>query len=66
MSEPKRLTVRERIALTDAAERPGGWGLFNAKTTAKLAERGYFVRDQHPSYGMKWRITDAGRKALEQ
>ena len=64
-SKPAKLTVRELIALRDAANRPGGWGLFNPKTTARLAAAGYFVRDHHPGYGMQWRITDAGRKALE-
>jgi hypothetical protein len=52
------------VALLDAAMRPGGWGLFKPKTTAKLAERGYFVKERHPGYGMRWRITAAGRHAL--
>lgn len=62
----RRLTERERGALLDAAKRPGGWGLFNPKTTAKLAERGYFVLEKHPltGYGMRYRITAAGRAAI--
>jgi hypothetical protein len=59
-----KLTILEREALIDAAKRPGGWALFKAKTTAKLAARGWFVQDCHPAYGMQWRITEAGRAAL--
>jgi hypothetical protein len=58
------MTKREIIALKDAADRIGGWGLFNRKTTEKLAEQGYFEKAQHPNYGNQWRITDAGRAAL--
>ncbi len=58
------MTNRERIALLDAAKRTDGWGLFNPKTTAKLAERGLFVKERHPVYGMQWRITKAGRALL--
>lgn len=54
------LTKRKWLALRDAAQRPGGWGLFMAKTTAKLADAGYFAREDHPAYGMQWRITPAG------
>lgn len=60
------LTQRDRVALRDAAYRSGGWGLFFPKTTAKLAERGLFERAEHPSYGERWRITDAGRDAVAQ
>jgi hypothetical protein len=59
-----KLNAREKIALRDAVNRPGGWGLFNPKTTAKLAQRGYFVKELHPAYGMLWRITAAGRHAI--
>ncbi len=59
----KELTGREKIALRDAAKRHDGWGLFHPKTTAKLAARGFFAKDRHPIYGMRWRITEAGRKA---
>ncbi|TYO65564.1 hypothetical protein FXV83_16670 [Bradyrhizobium hipponense] len=55
---------REIEALKDAATRPGGWGLFKQKTTAKLPELGYFVKEKHPAYGNQFRITDAGRAAL--
>jgi hypothetical protein len=58
------LDKRSRQALLDAAERPGGWGLFHPKTTAKLAERGFFVKERHPGYGMQWRITAEGLAAL--
>lgn len=59
-----KLNKSERETLADAADRDGGWGLFRPKTTARLAERGYFERAQHRSYGQQWRITDAGRAAL--
>jgi hypothetical protein len=55
---------REYGALLEAAERPGGWGLFREQTTKKLAAKGYFEKAQHPSYGMQWQITEAGRAAL--
>ena len=55
---------RERMALLEAANRRDGWGLFNQKTTQKLAGRGFFVKEKHPVYGMQWRITEAGREAL--
>jgi len=61
-----KLTTRETIALRDAAGRPGGWGLFNRKTTDRLALLGYFEKERHPSYGMQWKITDAGRAALAE
>ncbi|WP_315740160.1 MULTISPECIES: hypothetical protein [unclassified Bradyrhizobium] len=61
-----KLTSREKLALKDAVERPGGWGLFNPKTTAKLAERGFFIKENLNGYGMQWRITDAGRAALTE
>ena len=61
-----KLKLREHYALKDAADRPGGWGLFKRSTTEKLAERGYFERAEHPAYGMQWRITDLGRAALLQ
>jgi hypothetical protein len=60
----EKLTWRENLALRDAAARPGGWGLYYPKTTAKLAERGFFVKERHHGYRMQWRITDAGRHAL--
>lgn len=60
----KPLGKREIIALLDATKSPGGWGLFNRKSTEKLAARGYFERAEHRAYGMQWRITDAGRAAL--
>lgn len=61
----EKLTARERAALAEAAEKyRDGWGLFKARTTASLAERGFFVKERHPAYGMQWRITDAGRTAL--
>lgn len=59
----KPLTARELAALREASGRPGGWGFFSPKTTARLAERGFFVKQKHPSYGMHWRITAAGRAA---
>jgi hypothetical protein len=59
------LNKREALALSDAAKRPGGWGLFFPKTTAKLAERGFFIKDIHRGYGMQWRITESGRAALQ-
>ena len=62
----EKLTFRERVALKDAANRPGGWGLFNPKTTAKLSKRGFFVLERHPGYGMRYRITAAGRAALAE
>lgn len=62
MSE--HLTIRDRQALLDAANRPGGWGLFMRKTTEKLALKGYFEKVQHPSYGPQFRITDAGRAVV--
>ncbi|MCS3449814.1 hypothetical protein M2222_001365 [Bradyrhizobium elkanii] len=58
------MNKREIEALQDAAGRPGGWGLFKQKSTAKLAELGYFVKEKHPAYGNQFRITDAGRAAL--
>ena len=54
---------REIDALRDAATRPGGWGLFMRKTTEKLAERGFFEKVKHPSYGNQFRITEAGMAA---
>jgi hypothetical protein len=60
------MNTLEREALLDAANRPGGWGLFKSKTTEKLAAKGYFVKERHPHYGMQWRITDAGRAALAE
>lgn len=59
------MKIREMEALKDAAERPGGWGLFKRATTEKLAAKGYFEKATHPAYGEQWRITDAGRSALE-
>jgi hypothetical protein len=59
------LNKREAVALFDAAKRPGGWGLFFPKTTAKLAERGFFIKEKHPVYGMQWRITASGHAALQ-
>lgn len=59
----KPLTRSEVFALQDAIDQPGGWGFYRPKTTAKLAERGFFVKDHRPSYGMQWRITAAGRAA---
>lgn len=61
-----KLTKREVIALKDAARRPGGWGLFNRKTTDRLATIGCFEKAKHSMYGMQWRITPAGRALLEQ
>ncbi|WP_316200863.1 MULTISPECIES: hypothetical protein [unclassified Bradyrhizobium] len=61
-----KLTVREKLALKDAVEHPEGWGLFNPKTTAALAARGYFAKQKHQSYGMQWRITEAGREAYSE
>ena len=55
---------REIEALQDAANRPGGWGLFKQKSTASLAGRGYFVKAKHPAYGNQFQITEAGRAAL--
>ena len=60
------MNARELKALEEAADRPDGWGLFQPKTTAKLAERGYFVKAKHSVYGMQWQITDAGRAALAE
>lgn len=57
--------TREMIALSDAANRPGGWALFNRKTTERLAEKGYFETAKHPAYGDRLRITEAGREALK-
>ncbi len=54
---------REIDALRDAATRPGGWGLFMRKTTEKLAEQGFFVKEKHPSYGPQFKLTDAGMAA---
>jgi hypothetical protein len=59
-----KLKLRERCALKDAANRPGGWGLFKKSSTEALARRGFFERAKHPAYGEQWRITDAGRQAL--
>lgn len=56
---------REIRALREAIEEWGGWGLFNPKTTDKLAAMGYFERKKHPSYDEHWFITDAGREALK-
>lgn len=64
MTSILRMSSRDYAALLEAAERPGGWGLFKLQTTKKLAGRGYFEKVQHPSYGMQWQITDAGRAAL--
>lgn len=61
----KALTEREWLALKDAAERPGGWGLFKQKSTESLATLGYFVKDTHQEYGAQWRITGAGGLAYK-
>ena len=62
-----KLTMREIEALNEAV-RPGrdGWGLFKQRTTAKLAGKGYFAFEMHPSCGKQYRITDAGRAALKE
>ncbi|MGJ4945030.1 hypothetical protein ACQR1W_31005 [Bradyrhizobium sp. HKCCYLS1011] len=60
------MNARELKALQEAADRPDGWGLFQPKTTTKLAECGFFVKEKHPVYGMQWRITEAGRAALAE
>jgi hypothetical protein len=61
----KTLTKHEVAALREAANHPGGWGLFKVLSTERLAaERGYFERDEHPAYGKQWRINAVGRKAL--
>jgi hypothetical protein len=57
------LTKIEKRALEEAG-RCAGWGLFSPRTTARLAERGLFEKAEHPWYGQKWRMTDAGRAAL--
>jgi hypothetical protein len=57
----KEFTKLEMTALIDAAQRPGGWGLYNPKTTAKLAKRGFFVLETHTELGMRYRLTQLGR-----
>jgi len=59
------MSTRERKALRLATE-AGGWAFFLPKTTETLAEKGFFIKEQHPVYGMQWRITAAGRDALER
>ena len=58
------MTNRELLALEEAADHPGGWGLFKEASTQKLAAKGYFKRAIHPLYCEQWRITKAGRAAL--
>jgi hypothetical protein len=60
------MKIREIEALREAADRPGGWGLFKRSTTEKLAAKGYFEKAIHPAYGTHWRITKAGRAALAE
>lgn len=55
-----KLTSAEMIALLDAGRSNTGWGLFKPKTTARLAERGYFEKRQHPYYGEQWHLTESG------
>lgn len=59
-----KLTYRERVALRDALEFWGGWGLFYTKTTEKLGERGFFELAKHHTLGMQWRLTESGRASL--
>jgi len=58
-------TRHERAALIDAVSR-NGWGLFLRTTTARLGQLGLFAKEQHPAYGMQWRLTPAGQLAAAE
>jgi hypothetical protein len=60
------MTKLEYRAVRDAATHPGGWALFNRKTTERLAGKGWFMEAVHPAYGRSFKITQAGLAAYEE
>lgn len=54
----------ELKALAKAAEHPNGWAETHLSVVLKLAERGFFEQVEDVDFGLKWRITEAGRRAL--